>query len=602
MHTPIRNITALFDHYKIRAYIVPANDQYFSEYPPAGSQRLKYITNFTGTNGLAIIEADKGLFFTDGRYLEQSKLELDQSFFHIADINNLIHFPWDNYLDKDAILGYDPKLFTIAKLKIFSKIAPRLLKIADNLVDKIWVNKPASLASTIYQHDIEFSGCSYKDKVALVRDLAAKHSASALIITALDSICWLLDLRANDIAYSPLLLGKVIITIDNLFLFTHPAKVNQDIRLARPEITFYHEEDFEVVLHNQEGKILFDEKVTSIYVQDLLSNKIIEEISDPCQLLKACKNNTEVTHAVNCHIQDAVALCEFFAYLFTLSTDLLGKQTEYNLGEILTDFRSKQTNYIMDSFPTICGFKEHGAVIHYRASPFGSKKIVGKGLLLIDSGGQYKGGTTDVTRTFAIGSPTTEQKLRYTQVLKGHIALSKIKFPGNNITGANLEVLARQFLWQDFQDYPHSTGHGVGSFLNVHEGPQGISLNNKIVLQPGMIVSNEPGYYKAGHFGIRIENLMYIKSIALGSTASNSEVNTLKIEEAKLQNKAHINVNYLEFDTLTLVPYAKELIELKMLSKDEKNYIKQYYNKIRQHVYPVLSTKGKSWLDSQFFC
>ncbi|WP_375326682.1 M24 family metallopeptidase [Candidatus Tisiphia endosymbiont of Nemotelus uliginosus] len=601
MHAPIGNIIALFDHYQISAYIVPSNDQYFSEYPPAGGQRLKYLTNFSGSNGIAIICQDKGLFFTDGRYLEQSKLELDQSFFYIFDINNLLAFPWDNYLDKKAILGYDPRLFTNSKLTIFAKIVPCLLKITDNLVDKIWIDKPAPPISSIYAHDIEFAGQAYSDKIAEARNLLIQHYAIALIITTLDSICWLLNLRANDISYSPLLLGKVIITVDSLFVFTNLTKVSKDIMLARPDITFCAEENFEIILHNQDGKILFDESTTSIYVKELLNNKITEKVSDPCQLLKACKNNVEITHAVNCHIQDAVALCEFFAYLFTLPSDLLGKQTEYSLGEILTGFRAKQTHYIMDSFPTICGFKEHGAIIHYRASLSQAKQIVGNGLLLIDSGGQYKGGTTDVTRTFAIGKPTIEQKLRYTQVLKGHIALSKIKFPNNNVTGSNLDVLARQFLWQDFQDYPHGTGHGVGSFLNVHEGPHGISLRNNIFLKPGMIVSNEPGYYKVGDFGIRIENLMYIKEYFPYSRDISGSANALEIVGSNLPAQGKESANYLEFDTLTLVPYAKELIELKMLSNDEKDYIKQYYNKIKQQVYPLLSIKGKKWLDSQLF-
>lgn len=585
MFQPISNIIALFDHYQIGAYIIPSNDQYFSEYLPESSQRLKYITNFSGSNGIAIICKKKGLFFTDGRYLEQSKQELPSHFFQIFNINNLLSFPWDDYLDQDIILGYDPKLFTTTKIKAFSKIANRLLKISDNLVDKIWDKRPAAVLSRIYPHDLEFSGQLHSDKIVLCRKLLASHVAEAMIITALDSICWLLNLRANDIDYSPLLLAKVIVTQNDLYLFTNLSRVDNDLLLARPEVTILAEEQFDEILLTQQGKILIDENCTSLYIVDLLNNKIVETISDPCQLLKACKNNIEIKHAINFHLQDAVALCEFFAYLFELPSNLLPEPTEYTLAQILTDFRSRQAGYVMDSFPTICGFQENSAIIHYRASQMKAKKIVGQGLLLIDSGGQYQGCTTDVTRTFTIGQPTLEQKRRYTQVLKGNIALSMIKFPAGSVSGANLDILARQFLWQDCKDYPHSTGHGVGSFLNVHEGPQAINLRNNVILMPGMILSNEPGFYKTGDFGIRIENLMYVK----------------KYSREEQPDKANLENKYLEFETLTLVPYAKELIDLRLLNQDEKNYIGRYYQKIKEQIYPLLSSSGKKWLAAQLF-
>lgn len=571
MQERISSIRGLFAKYKIDGYIVPCNDQYFSEYVHERAKRLQYITNFSGSNGMAVICKNKAVFFTDGRYLEQSKCELDPEIFKIFDIKDLPYFSWDDYLGNDGILGYDSKLFTNVKLQIFSKIKSRLYKISDNLIDQIWCNRPAETSSEIYIHDDKFSGQSYSDKITICRDLLTKYSADTMIVTAVDSICWLLNLRASDIPYSPLMLAIVLITQDQLYLFTNPNRVNQDVMIARPDITILPEGKFADIL-GQTNKVLVDENFASSYIMDLLNNKLVEKINDPCQLSKALKNDVEIKHAINFHINDAVALCEFLAYLFELPN--LQDQTEYNLGEILTEFRSKQDQYVMDSFPTICGFKENSAIIHYRATSHQAKKILGKGILLIDSGGQYKGCTTDVTRTFAIGGFTEEQKLRYTQVLKGHIALSIIKFPVNITTGSNLDVLARQFLWRDGKDYPHGTGHGVGSFLNVHEGPQNISLRSNVILQPGMIVSNEPGYYKINEFGIRIENLMYVK-------------NSLQ------------DVNYLEFDTLTMVPYARELIDCKMLNTDEINYIKQYYQKIKQQVYPLLSIRGQKWLSNQ---
>ncbi|MCC8372455.1 MAG: M24 family metallopeptidase [Rickettsia endosymbiont of Pseudomimeciton antennatum] len=620
MQERISNIRSLFAKYKIDGYIVPCNDQYLSEYVHESAKRLQYVTNFSGSNGIAVICKSKAAFFTDGRYLQQSKYELDPEIFKIFDIKDLPYFSWDDYLGTDGILGYDSKLFTNVKLQIFSKIKSRLHKISDNLVDQIWHDRPAEASSKIYIHDDKFSGQSYSDKITICRDLLTKYSADTMIVTSADSICWLLNLRASDISYSPLMLAIVLITQDQLYLFTNPnrdnrplAKLayaeefegdasprtaayssvredsstaltyklpaevefckrsNQDVMIARPDITILPEEKFADIL-GQTNKVLVDENFASSYIMDLLNNKLVEKINDPCQLSKALKNDIEIKHAINFHVNDAVALCEFFAYLFELPN--LQDQTEYDLGEILTEFRSKQDQYVMDSFPTICGFKENSAIIHYRATSHQAKKILGKGILLIDSGGQYKGCTTDVTRTFAIGGSTEEQKLRYTQVLKGHIALSIIKFPVNITTGSNLDILARQFLWRDWQDYPHGTGHGVGSFLNVHEGPQNISLRSNVILQPGMIVSNEPGYYKINEFGIRIENLMYIR-------------NSLQ------------DVNYLEFDTLTLVPYAKELIDYKMLNADEINYLKQYYQKIKQQVYPLLSIRGQKWLSNQ---
>ncbi|WP_341756401.1 MULTISPECIES: aminopeptidase P family protein [unclassified Candidatus Tisiphia] len=571
MQERISSIRELFAKYKIDGYIVPCNDQYLSEYVHESARRLQYITNFSGSNGIAVICKDKAVFFTDGRYLEQSKHELDQEIFKIFDIKDLPYFSWDDYLGNDGVLGYDSKLFTNVKLQIFSKIKSRLHKISDNLIDQIWHDRPAEPSSKIYIHDDKFSGQSYSNKITICRNLLTKYFADTMIITSADSICWLLNLRASDIPHSPLMLAIVLITQDQLYLFTNPNRASQDIVIARPDVTILPEEKFAGIL-DQANKVLVDENFASSYIMDLLNNKLVEKINDPCQLSKALKNDIEIKHAINFHIKDAVALCEFFAYLFELEN--LQERTEYDLGEILAEFRSKQDQYVMDSFPTICGFKENSAIIHYHATSHQAKKILGKGILLIDSGGQYKGCTTDVTRTLAIDNPTEEQKLRYTQVLKGHIALSTIKFPVNITTGSHLDVLARQFLWRDGQDYPHGTGHGVGSFLNVHEGPQNISLRSNVILQLGMIVSNEPGYYKVNEFGIRIENLMYVR-------------NSLQ------------DVNYLEFDTLTIVPYAKELIDCKMLNEDEINYIKQYYQKIKQQIYPLLSIRGQKWLNNQ---
>ncbi|WP_045804075.1 aminopeptidase P family protein [Rickettsia endosymbiont of Ixodes pacificus] len=602
----------LFTEYDIDGYIIPSNDKYMSEYVPSYAKRLEYITGFTGSNGIAIIYKDTALFFTDGRYLEQASKELDLELFKIFDLKDISKF------GKDAKIGYDSELFTYPAI---SNLKFNFQKINGNLVDKIWQNQLLEPNSKVYLHDIKFAGVSHTDKISKCREIALssrgltagsnKNKAvnnncfldpavkprddteqSALVILDSSSICWLLNLRASDVTYTPLMFAKVILTSTQLYLFINPTRIDAEIINARPEITILLEEEFENVLRDSEN-IFIDDTIASVHIMDLVADKKVQKITDPCLMLKACKNDVEIKHAIDFHIKDAVALCEFFAdldrsirhyceeallcgpvksnWIPWSSHGMTKTITEHTLGLRLTEYRAKQEGYVSDSFPAICGFQENSAIIHYRADQKTAKKIIGQGILLIDSGGQYQGATTDITRTIVIGTPNDEQKKRYTQVLKGHIALAKTKFPKNIVTGANLDILARQYLWQEMLDYPHGTGHGVGSFLSVHEGPQSINLRNKTILKAGMILSNEPGFYIPGKYGIRIENLMYVKE----------------------------NNGWLEFETLSLVPYASKLIDMKLLNIDEINYIKEYYNKIRAKIYDLLSPQARNWLNNE---
>ncbi|CAN7943504.1 unnamed protein product, partial [Ixodes pacificus] len=547
----------LFTEYDIDGYIIPSNDKYMSEYVPSYAKRLEYITGFTGSNGIAIIYKDTALFFTDGRYLEQASKELDLELFKIFDLKDISKF------GKDAKIGYDSELFTYPAI---SNLKFNFQKINGNLVDKIWQNQLLEPNSKVYLHDIKFAGVTVNNNCFL--DPAVKPrddtEQSALVILDSSSICWLLNLRASDVTYTPLMFAKVILTSTQLYLFINPTRIDAEIINARPEITILLEEEFENVLRDSEN-IFIDDTIASVHIMDLVADKKVQKITDPCLMLKACKNDVEIKHAIDFHIKDAVALCEFFADL--------DRSIRHYCEEalLLTEYRAKQEGYVSDSFPAICGFQENSAIIHYRADQKTAKKIIGQGILLIDSGGQYQGATTDITRTIVIGTPNDEQKKRYTQVLKGHIALAKTKFPKNIVTGANLDILARQYLWQEMLDYPHGTGHGVGSFLSVHEGPQSINLRNKTILKAGMILSNEPGFYIPGKYGIRIENLMYVKE----------------------------NNGWLEFETLSLVPYASKLIDMKLLNIDEINYIKEYYNKIRAKIYDLLSPQARNWLNNE---
>ncbi|WP_202068435.1 aminopeptidase P family protein [Rickettsia tillamookensis] len=587
----------LFTEYNIDGYIIPSNDKYMSEYVPDYAKRLEYITGFTGSNGMVIIYKDSALFFTDGRYLEQANKELDLEVFKVFDLKDISNF------SKDIKIGYDPELFTYPAI---SNLKFNFQKINGNLVDKIWHNQPSEPNSKVYLHDIKFAGVSYTDKISKCREIlslsldpAVKPQDDteqyALIILDSSSICWLLNLRASDVVYTPLMFAKVILTSTQLYLFINPTRIDAKIINARPEITILPEEEFENILKSH-NNIFIDDTIASIHIMDLIADKKVRKITDPCLTLKACKNDVEIKHAIDFHIKDAVALCEFFADLDknirhceeTQSVDVAISErdneiathsmnahndelTEHTLGLKLTEYRAKQEGYVSDSFSAICGFQKNSAIIHYRAVLESAKKIIGQGILLIDSGGQYQGATTDITRTIVIGTPTDEQKKRYTQVLKGHIALAKAIFPKNIIAGANLDILARQYLWQEMLDYPHGTGHGVGTFLSVHEGPQSINIRNKTILKAGMILSNEPGFYIPGKYGIRIENLMYVKE----------------------------NNGWLEFETLSLAPYASKLIDVKLLNIDEINYIKEYYNKIRAKIYDLLSPQARDWLNNE---
>jgi Xaa-Pro aminopeptidase len=564
-------IRRIFKGHNINGYIAPSNDEYMSEYVPDYARRLEYIAGFTGSNGIAVILEDKALFFTDGRYLDQSKYELDLECFEIFDLKYIQDFPWHEHIGIDSSIGYDPKLFTNPKLRIFQNI--KLQPINTNLIDEIWSDQPLRPYSNIYIYPVEFAGQSYSEKIDLCRATLRKHQADGMIISRSDSICWLLNLRASDVPCTPLMLSLVILTQDKLYLFVDPKRLDNSVTKKRAEITILPEMQFIETLNSIHGKILVDENSASNFIMDSIKAKNMQKIDDPCQIPKACKNNIEIKHAIDGHIQDAVAMCEFFAYIARLPNSELAQLTEYDLGILITEFRGKQKGYIMNSFNPICGFKENSAIIHYFAKKDSAKTISGSGLLLVDSGGQYMGSTTDITRTISIGEPTSRQKKFYTKVLKGHIALATIKFPVN-VTGSHLDVLARQFLWQDFKDYPHGTGHGVGSFLGVHEGPQNINLISKIALQPGMIVSNEPGYYLPGEFGIRVENLVYVTKTD--------------------------NPNFLGFETLTLIPYAKELIDYSALTSNELDYIKNYYQKLRDIIHPLLSDEAKTWITGQY--
>jgi len=561
----LTQLRSTFSEYKINGYILSTKDEYLSEYPPACAKRLEYLSGFSGSNGLAIILENTVLFFTDGRYLTQVLQELDGELFQIFDQKLLINFPWENYATWDKTIGYDPEIFTNKSLLLFKNL--NLKPVQGNLIDKIWTERPPQPNSKIYNYDIIFAGEERSDKIAKCRNFLDIHDAEALVITNPEILCWLFNIRASDIEFSPLVLANGLITKENAYLFTEASRIDSNLS----DISIMPQDSLRQMIQEQQGKILFDDSLCSKYISDLIKQKKYQTIVDPCLLWKSCKNSVEIDNMIEGHVIDGVAVVEFLSFL---ANEDLSSYSEYDLGIKLTEFRKLGRNYVTDSFPAIIGFQENGAIIHYRALQDSAKKITGNGLLLIDSGGQYLGATTDITRVVSIGQPESKHQEYYTKILKGHLALAMINFLKGSVTGANLDILARQFLWQGGDNYPHGTGHGVGSFLSVHEGPQNISLSSyHTKFANGMVVSNEPGFYVPGEFGIRIENMMYVKD-------SN-------------------NFDFSEFAMLTLVPYEKNLINWQMLTKNEIEYLSKYYKLIEKRIMPHLSIQAKNWLQNQ---
>lgn len=562
----ISALQSLLRNNALNGYIIPINDEFQSGYTADYAKRLEFITGFTGSYGVVIILENQGIFFTDGRYISQAEKELDKSFFLICNISEIQNFPWNNFISEGQSIGYDPMLFTVNNIKTFDKLSLKAVPV--NLIDKVWLDQPERPKTKIWKYEDKYAGKKVVNKIEHFKNWLFQNSLDAYLFTNSESICWLLNIRASDTKYCPVTLCYCLFSEDKIYLYCDQREIDENAI-------------YEVVVVKSFADLIEDlnqikNKVGTDYNQAPLG--IINytkanwyNVIDPVQLEKSIKTEKEIHNFKDIHIQDGIALCEFFAKL--KQEQNLTEFDEYQLGQLLSYYRVKQKDYLFDSFPAICGFAENAAIIHYRADENKALKLNKNGLLLVDSGGHYLGGSTDVTRTIAIGQPTAAQKKFYTLVLKGHIALSSIIFP-KNCTGANLDVLARQFLWQEKADYDHGTGHGVGNLLSIHEGPQRISLYDyKQKLLPGMIVSNEPGYYVPGAYGIRIENLQYVKEV---------------------------NDKFLCFKPLTLVPYCMDLIDLKLLTLSEIEYLANYYKNIKRFILPNLSAPARKWFFEEY--
>lgn len=563
--------------------IVPHEDEWQNEYVPAAYDRLAWLTGFTGSAGAAIVLKDEAAIFTDGRYTLQVRAQVDGKLFSYRDLIEGGPAAYIRERGAGATIGYDPKLVSpdsLDRLKSAAEaVGAKLTPVAPNPIDAAWANRPAVPLARVEPHETEFTGEDAATKRRRIGEAIGADGADAAIVTSPASLAWLFNIRGGDVARSPLPLGEAVLRADGRAdLFLAPEKVTPELRtFLGNEVALRKPEELAEALAALKGqRVRLDPASASAWYFEALENAgaQIRRAIDPVILPRAKKNAAEVQGARDAHARDGAAISN---YLHWLATDAqTGKIDEITACQRLEQFRV-DTGALKDlSFDSISGAGPNGAIVHYRVSTKTNRRLARGSLFLIDSGGQYKDGTTDITRTVAIGRASREMKDRFTRVLKGHIALARVRFPAGT-TGHQLDALARISLWESGLDYDHGTGHGVGSYLGVHEGPHRIAKAvNTVALEPGMIVSNEPGYYKTGGYGIRIENLQVV-----------TPATPIEGGERPM----------LGFETLTLAPIARDLILKPLLTKAELDWLNAYHARVRDVIGPQLSGAAKAWLE-----
>jgi Xaa-Pro aminopeptidase len=569
----------------LAGYLIPRADEHQGEYVPPRARRLAWISGFTGSAGLAAVLTDAAAIFVDGRYTLQVRDETPGAVFEYHHVTDSPPTDWLRLrLHQGDRLGYDPWLHTIDGVErlegVCAKAGATLVPVAENLVDRIWDDQPPPPRGPIAPHDLKHAGRPSPDKRREIAELLAREAVDAVVLTAPDSIAWLLNVRGSDVAHTPLPLAFALVHRDaTVDLVVDPAKL-------APGVLEHLGEGVRVLPPDALGPALdrlgaahrtvqVDPSSTAGWIVQRLAGAgaTVTRAPDPCLVPKATKNDVELAGARSAHEKDGVALARFLAWLAREGP--AGRLTEISAAERLDALRAEESLFRDVSFPTISGAGPNGAIVHYRATPRTDRRIERGMLYLVDSGAQYLDGTTDVTRTVAIGSPTAEQRDRFTRVLRGHIALALARFP-KGTTGSQLDALARAPLWDAGLDYDHGTGHGVGSYLSVHEGPQRISkVGSSVALRPGMIVSNEPGYYKAGEYGIRIESLLVVVPVP---PPPGSEV------------------TLYGFETLTLAPIDIALVEPALLTPAEFAWLDAYHARVRAAISPRVDRETAAWL------
>lgn len=578
----LASVRTCLEEHGIDGVIVPITNAFQGEYSPACDQRLQWLTGFTGSNGMAIVLRSKAAFFTDGRYTLQAQQEVgdeEYALFNMADVSAP---KWlKEQVQQGAQIGYDGWLHTQKQLKAFQESAQEAgfsLKSIENIIDPLWTDRPEPPAASVRIQAEQYTGKSSAEKRQELANELKKQRLDAVILSAGDSICWLLNIRGSDIPHTPFLLAYAIAYKDaSVDLFYAPEAFDASLRTHLGEdIRIRPFTELTSVLEAFTGqKVMLDPARVSYRFFELLKAAHAEtvEANDPCQLRKSIKNEVELHGARKAHIRDGVAVSKFLHWFDTKGSQ--GQYTELDAVAQLTGYRAEDGLFQETSFETISGYGPNGAIIHYRVSEESNLTIEPGSLYLVDSGGQYLDGTTDITRTLPVGDTTQTQKEHFTRVLKGMIQLSLAQFP-KGTTGIQLDVLARQALWQVGLDYNHGTGHGIGSYLSVHEGPQGISTRGtSTALEPGMLISNEPGYYLEGSYGIRIENVIAVT------------------EKGHLQEGGKL---FYGFETLTLAPIHQSLIDATLLTSKEKNWLNTYHQRVYDTLAPLLDEEVKTWL------
>lgn len=566
----------------IKAFIIPSTDPHLSEYVAPYWMSREWISGFTGSAGTAVILMDKAGLWTDSRYFLQAEKELEGSGITLykemlPETPSITKFLCQNLKPGESV-SIDGKMFSVQQVEQMKEdLAPYQLQVNlfGNPLKNIWKDRPSMPDAPAFIYDVKYAGKSCGEKVAAIRTELKEKGIFALFLSSLDEIAWTLNLRGSDVHCNPVIVSYLLVTQDEVVYFISPEKITQEVNeyLQEQQVSLRKYDEAESFLNSFTGEnILIDPKKTNYAIYSAINPacKVVRGES-PVTLLKAIRNEQEIAGIHHAMQRDGVALVKFLKWLE--ASVLSGKETELSVDRKLHEFRAAQPLYMGESFDTIAGYKEHGAIVHYSATEESDVTLQSKGFLLLDSGAQYLDGTTDITRTIALGELTEEEKTDYTLILKGHIALAMAKFPAGT-RGAQLDVLARMPIWSHGMNFLHGTGHGVGHFLSVHEGPQSIRMNeNPIVLQPGMVTSNEPGVYKAGSHGIRTENLTLV-----------------------CKDKEGMFGEYFKFETITLCPICKKGIIKEMLTAEEVKWFNDYHQTVYKKLSPSLNEEEKKWL------
>ncbi len=568
----------------LSGFLLPRSDRFQNEFVAPDAEQLLWLTGFSGSWGTAAILRDEAALFIDGRYTLQAATQVDADAYDIVNVGETSITRWlEDRLAAGDRLGYDPYLHTISQVTALrasvEKAGAHLVPVDPNPLAFLWTDRPSAPVKPIALQPIRYAGVEAADKIADIQDQLSKNGLDTVIITALDLIAWLFNIRGEDVPHTPFVHSYAIVPAEGKAqLFVDSRKVGPDVRDALSKVAELAEPaELNAALHalgEQKAGVQLDPANASQWYLNQLEDAgaTIVKASDPCILPKARKNEAEIAGSRAAHLRDGVAVCRFLSWLDANASS--GALDEIGVTTKLEEFR-RASNALRDiSFDTIAGAGPNGAIVHYRPARASNRKIEPGTLLLIDSGAQYQDGTTDITRTIAIGEPTPDMRRHYTLVLKGHIAIATLCFP-KGTRGSHIDPMARHPLWNAGLDYDHGTGHGVGSFLAVHEGPQSIAKRELPALEPGMILSNEPGYYRAGQYGIRIENLILV-----------TEPEDIPGGDRPM----------MRFETLTLAPFDRRLIDPALLSRDEIDWIDDYHRTVFARLNGALEGETLNWL------